>query len=106
MWPWDAYIREKYDSEYSEIVVRHLEIPDDMLKTRVQWQLQNFVQNAINTPYSIIRGLFRRGSDDLNDPSRTFFCSSLIAKAYKVSKIHFNLFKLRHFFKTVGLLQR
>jgi len=89
LWPWDAYIREKYDSEYSEIVVRHLEIPDDTLKTRVQWQLQNFVQNAINTPYSIIRGLFRRGSDDLNDPSRTFFCSSLVAKAYK----------------TVGLLQ-
>jgi len=89
LWPWDAYIREKYDSEYSEIVVRHLHIPDKNLRNRIHFQLQYFVQQVINTPYSIIRGFFKRGSKDLNDPTRTFFCSSLVAKAYK----------------TVGLLQ-
>merc|ERR1712207_51213 len=52
LWPWESYIQNKYDSEYSEIVIRHLHFPDDSLKKRVHFQLQSFVQRAINKPYS------------------------------------------------------
>lgn len=90
LWPWRSYIEQNWHQDYSNIAVRHLRVPNEELKSRIHYQLKFFVQKAIDRPYSLIREFLQRGSRSIECPERTFFCSSLVAKAYK----------------TVGLLQQ
>ena len=78
---WDDFIRFNWHKLYSRLVYRHLELERD---EEMLHSLDDYIQEVRGKPYSCspikLMGLGHR-----QDPGseRNFFCSELIASAYK-----------------------
>ena len=82
-------VRQYLGEFYQQVVLRHLEIPrNDEMASR----LEIFLQEAVGNRYGMSTAkLFFNHRPSLKpkqgafiDSDRTFFCSELVAKAYKV----------------------
>jgi len=74
-----------WHKQYNTVAVRRLILP----ATAVDYNIQDFVREAVGKRYKWTVGMhFRRQSKIVNDcKKKTFFCSELVAKAYKEMNI-------------------
>eukprot|EP01084_Bolivina_argentea_P109275 195312_1 len=82
---WKNFRKYNWNNQYSRIGFRSLIIPDSNLRKEIKRKLTQFVKTVVNrhygwNPIALIR---KQSTVSLYDESRTFFCSELIAKAFK-----------------------
>lgn len=78
---WDDFMRYRWHLLYSRLVYRHLEVErtEEMLTI-----LESFINEVKGKPYRITASkLFTRGVNTDPGSEKTFFCSELVAAAYK-----------------------
>lgn len=85
---WQNFISEKWYEQYSMVALRRLLCPSRVSKRTAVKKLAQFLKTVIHdqTPkysWHPMKVLSTRPSLPPNDPKRTYFCSELIAKAYK-----------------------
>jgi len=88
LYSWQDFIAEKWYKQYSAIAVRRLVGPNKVSMRIVIKKLAQFLRTVTydQTPkYSLnpMKVFTSRPSLSPHDPKRTYFCSELIAKAYK-----------------------
>eukprot|EP01083_Nonionella_stella_P283486 964988_1 len=86
---WRNFRKYKWHEQYTQISFRSLIIPDVEIRKDIKRKLARFVKTVVNRHYGINPiGLIRKQSAvPLDDESRTFFCSELIAKAFKEAEL-------------------
>jgi len=86
---WRNFEQESWHDQYSRIIRRKLYIPDSKLKKEVMRGLYKFLQTVVNRKYSWnpLKQLRKDSILPLSDPNRTFFCSELVAKAFKETNL-------------------
>ncbi|XXQ36081.1 PH domain-containing protein [Plasmodiophora brassicae] len=81
---WVGFIKEKWHEQYSEMAIRHL---TSAIPRPTAAHLEAFCRRSIGKKYSWtpIRHVLRRRNTVANtdDDRRTYFCSELVASAYK-----------------------
>ncbi|KAM3141056.1 hypothetical protein pb186bvf_006857 [Paramecium bursaria] len=88
---WDKFLHYQWHKLYQELVFRHLDIErtEELIES-----LENFIKVSIGKRYKISPGkIFKRFSNSQEDittyekSDKTFFCSELVAAAYKTMKL-------------------
>jgi len=82
---WENFVKYGWHEQYGRIAFRSLIIPDLKERKEIKMKLALFVKTVVNrhygwNPMQLIR---KQSTVSLYDESRTFFCSELIAKAFK-----------------------
>jgi len=82
---WKDFIRERWYEQYTDLALRRLYIPDKKLRRQMLQTIASFVKEVVNCTYSWTPvKMMRRKSVAVSKLSeRTFFCSEVVAKAYK-----------------------
>jgi len=85
---WQNFLTEKWYEQYSAVVIRRLVGPNKLARQEVVLKLAKFLKTVIHDQspkysWHPMKVLSTRPSLPPNDPKRTYFCSELIAKAYK-----------------------
>jgi len=82
---WRNFEKEKWHEQYSKISRRKLHIPDKRLRNEVRKGLQKFLKVVANRNYSWtpLKQMRKVSLLPHSDPNRTFFCSELVASAFK-----------------------
>merc|ERR1712062_480609 len=70
------------------MALRKLHIPDSKFKNQMLQNIKKFIKEDVNCTYSWTPlKMWRRQSVSVSNSERTYFCSELVAKAYKESKL-------------------
>jgi len=85
---WQNFISEKWYDQYSAIAIRRLVGPSKLAKRHIVRKLAQFLKTVYHDQspkysWNPMKAISTRPSLPPNDPKRTYFCSELIAKAYK-----------------------
>lgn len=85
---WQNFLSEKWYDQYSAVAIRRLVGPSKAAKRHIVRKLAQFLKTVIHDQspkysWNPMKTLSTRPSLPPNDPKRTYFCSELIAKAYK-----------------------
>jgi len=85
---WQNFISEKWYDQYSAVAIRRLVGPSKVAKRHIVRKLAQFLKTVIHDQspkysWNPMKAISTRPSLPPNDPKRTYFCSELIAKAYK-----------------------
>jgi len=82
---WRNFEKEKWHEQYSKIYRRKLHIPDTKLRKQVRKTLHKFLKVVANRNYSWtpLKQMRKVSLLPHSDPNRTFFCSELVASAFK-----------------------
>jgi len=88
MFAWQNFLSERWYDQYSAVVIRRLVGPSKVVKRQIVKKFAKFLKTVVhdqNPKYSWhpMKVLSTRPSLPPSDPKRTYFCSELIAKAYK-----------------------
>jgi len=88
MFAWRHFISEKWYDQYSAVVIRRLVGPNMLVKRLTVRKFAKFLKTVVHDQspkysWHPMKVLSTRPSLPPNDPKRTYFCSELIAKAYK-----------------------
>jgi len=89
LYKWEDFIKEKWYSQYKSMALRKLHIPNKKLRKDVVINIVNFVKEVVNCEYSWtpLKMMRRQSTNDMALKDRSYFCSELVAKAYKLSGI-------------------
>jgi len=85
---WKNFVVERWHDQYSSVILRRLVAPSKVTKRQVVIKFAKFLKTVIHdqTPkysWHPMKAISTRASLPPSDPKRTYFCSELIAKAYK-----------------------
>jgi len=88
LFAWDKYKSEDWFRDYSVMALRRIFVPPYIAR-KMEDDIARFAIENCDRKYKINVGqiIMRQPSMDYRDPSRTYFCSSLVAKCYKESGI-------------------
>jgi len=84
LFAWDKYKSEDWFRDYSVMALRRIFVPPYIAR-KLEEDIARFAIENCDRKYKINVGqiIMRQPSMDYRDPSRTYFCSSLVAKCYK-----------------------
>jgi hypothetical protein len=88
MFAWQNFLTEKWYEQYSAVAIRRLVSPNKASRRMMVRKLAQFLKTVVHDQspkysWHPMKVLSTRPSLPPNDPKRTYFCSELIAKAYK-----------------------